>query len=78
MADATLLIAYRLAAWIIGGGVYQFEGRDRDGRWHCGLCILSDDALVAHRAAFRCGASVYADTGLVEPSKSERLRGGEQ
>jgi hypothetical protein len=67
------LIAYRLAAWIIGGTVHQFEGRDRNGRWHRGLCILSHDALVAHKVAFRLGASVYCDTALVEPNVSGDL-----
>lgn len=62
------LIAYRLAAWIIGGTVHQFEGRDRAGRWHRGLCILSHDALVAHKVSFRHDASVYSDTALVEPN----------
>lgn len=60
------LIAYRLAAWIIGGTVHQFEGRDRAGRWHRGLCILSHGALVAHKVVFRHDASVYADTALVD------------
>lgn len=63
------LIAYRLAAWIIGGTVHQFEGRDRAGRWHRGLCILSHDALVAHKVAFRHDASVFVDTALVEPNE---------
>jgi len=62
------LIAYRLAAWIIGGTVHQFEGRDRVGRWHRGMCILSHDALVAHKVCFRHDASVYSDTALVEPN----------
>ena len=62
------LIAYRLAAWIIGGTVHQFEGRDRAGRWHRGLCILSHDALDAHKVCFRHDASVYMDTALVEPN----------
>lgn len=62
------LIAYRLAAWIIGGTVHQFEGRDRAGRWHRGLCILSHAALVAHKVCFRHDASVYSDTALVEPN----------
>jgi hypothetical protein len=61
------LIAYRLAAWIIVGTVHQFEGRDRAGRWHRGLCILSHDALVAHMVCWRHDASVYSDTALVEP-----------
>lgn len=62
------IIAYRLAAWIIGGTVHQFEGRDHAGRWHGGLCILSHDALVAHKVCFRHDASVYVDTALVEPN----------
>ena len=62
------LIAYRLTAWIIGGTVHQFEGRDRAGRWHRGLCILSHDALVAHKIVFRHDANVYTDTALVEPN----------
>ena len=62
------LIAYRLAAWLIGGTVHQFEGRDRAGRWHRGLCILSHDALVSHKVSFRHDASVYSDTALVEPN----------
>ena len=62
------IIAYRLAAWIIGGTVHQFEGRDHAGRWHGGLCILSHDALVAHKVCFRHNASVYVDTALVEPN----------
>ena len=68
------LIAYRLAAWIIGGTLHQFEGRDRAGRWHRGLCILSHDALVAHKVVFRHDASVYVDTALVEPN--DKLRDG--
>lgn len=68
------LIAYRLAAWIIGGTVHQFEGRDRAGRWHRGICILSHDALVAHKVVFRHDASVYSDTALVEPNDREHLQ----
>lgn len=62
------LIAYRLAAWIVGGTVHQFEGRDHMQRWHRGLCILSKEALVAHKVSFRPGASVFSDTALVEPT----------
>lgn len=64
------LIGYRLAAWIIGGTVHQFEGRDPSGRWHRGLCVLSHAALVAHKVAFRPDAMVYCDTALVEPKTS--------
>jgi sigma54-dependent transcription regulator len=66
------LIAYRLAAWLLGGTVHQFEGRDRAGRWYNGLCILSHDALVAHKVSFRYDARVYSDTALVEPSVNEQ------
>lgn len=67
-AESWQLIAYRLAAWLIGGTVHQFEGRDRAGRWHRGPCILSQNALVAHKVFFRHDASVYSDTALVEPN----------
>lgn len=70
------LIAYRLAAWLIGGTVHQFEGRDRAGRRHRGLCILSQNALVAHKVCFRNDASVYSDTALVEPNT--KRNGGEE
>lgn len=66
------LIAYRLAAWIIGGTVHQFDGRDRAGRWHRGLCILSHDALVAHKVCFRHDAKVFTDTALVEPNRGSK------
>ena len=59
-------ITYTVAAWIIGGTLHQFEGRDCAGRWHKGLCILSHDALVAHKVVFRHDASVYVDTALTQ------------
>lgn len=66
-SEAMKLIVYRIAAWMIGGTVHQFEGRDGSGRWHRGICILSHDALVAHRVCFRTDAMVYVDTALVDP-----------
>lgn len=61
------LIGYHLAAYLLGGTVHRFEGRDHAGRWHGGLCILSHDALVAHKVAFRTGSSVFVDTKLMDP-----------
>lgn len=58
---------YQLAAQMVGGTVHQFEGRDARGRWHKGLCILSPEAMAAHKAAFRIDALVYTDTALVDP-----------
>ena len=63
------LLIYKLAAWILGATVHQFEGRDGKGKWHRGLCILSHEALVAHKVSFRTNASVYSDTALVDAYK---------
>lgn len=58
---------YRFAAWITGGTVSQFEGRDEAGKWHKGLMVVSPEAMDAHRAAFRKDASVYVDTAMTDP-----------
>lgn len=66
-------IRYKLAAWLCGGEVHQFEGRTRQGKWRKGLCILSPEAMEAHRAAFRCDASVYSDTALTGAVSSKQM-----
>lgn len=63
-------IRYKIAALICGGEILQFEGRDRKGEWYKGLCVLSPEAMRAHKATFRHDAMVYIDTALIAPNKN--------
>lgn len=56
----------RLAAWIAGGTIHQFEGRRRCGEWVKGEIILTPEGAAAMKAAFWAGAQVYSDTALVD------------
>ena len=56
----------KLAAWIAGGTIHTFEGRDRKGKWHLGKIIATPEAMGALRASFRIDAMVYTDTALTD------------
>ena len=39
---------YRIAAWLTGGTVYEFQSHVGNSEWKRGLCILSPEAFDAH------------------------------
>jgi len=60
---------YRIAAWLTGGTVYEFQSHVGNSEWKRGLCILSPEAFDAHISVFRVGATFIADSGLVKPEQ---------
>lgn len=67
----------RLAAFIAGGEVLQYEGRRKSGEWLRGDIIATPEATAALKAAFWAGAQVYSDTALTSsPNDRTERRDG--
>jgi len=56
----------RLAAWLIKGKPFQYQGRKPDGTWIKGDIIVTKEGLAAMKVAFRHNGSLYTDTALRE------------
>lgn len=62
----------RIAAFIAGGEIHQYEGRRKSGEWIKGDIITTPEGMKALRASFWTGAQVYSDTALTDSPSSPR------
>jgi len=60
-------LRFKLAAWLSGGTLHTFQGRDNFGTWWSGILIATPPALKAFQKSFRKNGNIYFDTALLEP-----------